>query len=99
MANGDVTLTRREHRELLAHIETLRKHHTRRFDHAKRTIIEPSFPHDAELHEDPGHDDPMMEYCPQCNVLMALSRMEAIHQDAHLRSNPAPKPVKARAKR
>jgi hypothetical protein len=86
MANGDVTLTRREHRELLEHMETLKMHHTKRLDHKTQTVIEPSFPHDASVHEDGHTDDPMMTFCPQCNVLMALHRMTAIHETAHARS-------------
>lgn len=84
MAQGDVTLTRREHRELLDHLAVIKKHHTKRLENG--VVVEPSFPHDAEVHEDVGHDDPLMSFCPQCEVITRIGRIEAIHDGAQQRT-------------
>ena len=75
MARGDVTLSRRDHRALLSHLETIEKHHTKRMVDGK--VIEPAFPHDDETHEDEVRD------CPQCEVLesvFALRRLLTVQE-------------------
>lgn len=76
--NGDVTLSRRDHRAILANLETIERHHTKRLDTKTGQVIEPSFPHDDETHEDEVRD------CPQCEVMesvIALRRLLTPVQD------------------
>ena|SRR3990167_8520751 len=80
MAQGDVTLSRRDARALLAQLETIERHHTKRLDTETLKVLDPAFPHDAETHEDDARD------CPQCEVLesvFALRRLlTPVQEDA-----------------
>jgi hypothetical protein len=70
MTSGDVTLNRRDHRGILSALETIEKHHTKRLSDGK--VIEPSFPHDDETHEDEVRD------CPQCEVLESVFELRRL---------------------
>lgn len=80
---GDVTLERRQHRELLTHLETIELHHTRRMVDGK--VVEPAFPHDDETHEDEVRD------CPQCDVLEAVFALRRLLTPVQEATGEAPK--------